>query len=110
MTGVQTCALPIFTPNFHGFFSKKLPSKKLEEEYKKKKMSFMNQYIKDIKDTMYGFYTLAKASAILGYNIKTLHRWIKDDKIKAKKYGGRWYIPKDEIERLVEELEGSAPK
>jgi len=85
-----------------GWFTKAYP-RTLEEAYRKKERKFKFSFLKSIKDNIEGNYNTPKFAEITGYNIKTIMRWIEDKKIKAKKIGGRWWIPKSEAERIVEE-------
>ena len=36
-------------------------------------------------------------------NPRTIYRWIAEDKLKAVKISRRWYIPADEVQRLLKE-------
>jgi len=48
---------------------------------------------KDIK-----YYTTREAAQIMRVSYKTILRWIASGKIKAKRIGHKWLIPKEEIE------------
>ena len=86
----------------YGWFPKQFP-KELEEAYRKKERAYKFSFIGSIKDNLEGNYNTSKFAEITGYNLKTVMRWIEDKKINAKKVGGRWWIPKQEAEKIVEE-------
>ena len=50
-------------------------------------------------------YSIKQASEVLGIKVRTVREWIRDGKIKAKKYdvSNRWFIPESEIIRLIGE-------
>jgi excisionase family DNA binding protein len=49
--------------------------------------------------------TVNDAAKILGCSIKTVYRRIDAGEIKAVRDGGRWKIPRDELDRYVARLE-----
>lgn len=98
--GVKYKKVDVVKANTVGWFTKEFPEK-LEEEYRKKETKFKTSFIKDIKDNLEGMYTTTKFCQVTGYSLRHLMRWIKAKEVKAKKIGGRWYIPKAEAERIV---------
>lgn len=47
-------------------------------------------------------YDLQEASQFLCVQVRTLREWVKNGKIKAKKYSGsgKWIVSREEIERI----------
>lgn len=47
-------------------------------------------------------YSIKQASDLLGIKIRTVRQWIRDGKIKGKKYpkSPRWFIAESEIKRV----------
>ena len=37
---------------------------------------------------------------------RTIYRWIKNSKLRAKKVGKKWYIAEEAIKELIEEKNG----
>ena len=48
-------------------------------------------------------YSIKQVSELLGIKVRTVREWIKTGKLKAKKYpcSNRWFIPKEEVERMM---------
>lgn len=46
---------------------------------------------------MYEYYKVDEFSKIFKLSPVTVRRWCKSGKIKAKKLGKSWYIPRDEL-------------
>ena len=46
--------------------------------------------------------TVAEVGDILHLTRRSLYSWIKDGKLKAAKVGKSWYIPAEELRRLIE--------
>jgi len=52
-------------------------------------------------------YGTVEAARILGVSVFTVWRWCKEGKIKAGKTpGGQYRIPREELERLIREMDG----
>ena len=53
-------------------------------------------------------YNLIEASELLGIKVRTIRKWVKDGKCKARKITGtnRWIVMESEIKRLRGESYG----
>jgi excisionase family DNA binding protein len=89
-------------PNDVGWFPKKWPDETLEKEYREKEAKYKTAYLKDLKSNLEGYMTTISFARSTGYNLRTIYRWIKAKKIKFKKVGKRWFIPKSEADRIVQ--------
>ena len=49
------------------------------------------------------YYSADETASRVGIGVATVWRWIKADKIKADRVGGRTLIPKSEVDRLIKE-------
>lgn len=87
--------------SLRGRFSKELPSDDFKTEYLKKKRQHLKHYLKDLGVDLGGYYKLNKFAEVSGFSASAIYNYIKDGKILAKRIGGRWYIPKDEVEKIV---------
>ncbi len=85
-----------------GHFNKPFPSEELRKQYLVKKNKYVNSFLKNMESEREGFYKVIKFSEITGYSLITIKRWIKSNKIKYKKIGGHIFIPKIEVERVVD--------
>lgn len=53
----------------------------------------------------YKLYTVAEAAKLLRFSPMTLYKWIRENKIKAVKFGGRSYrIKEKDIEELLTQV------
>ncbi len=86
-----------------GWFPKKWPNKDVEKEYRIKEKSYKLGFIKDLKNLLDGYHTTSQFCRATGYDLRTIYRWIKAKKIKYKKVGKKWFIPKSEADRIVQE-------
>ncbi len=100
LKGATKKKITVVPANLKGWFIKQYPAY-VEKEYRLKERKYKFGYIKDIKDNIQGNYSANKFAEVTGFNLRTIMRWIDDDKIKAKKMGDRWFIPKSEAERIV---------
>jgi excisionase family DNA binding protein len=50
---------------------------------------------------MENYYTPKEVSEKLKLNIRTVYKWIREEKLKAVKLGDVWRIPESEINRLL---------
>lgn len=50
---------------------------------------------------MENYYTPKEVSEKLKLNIRTVYKWIREEKLKAVKLGDVWRIPESEIKRLL---------
>lgn len=48
------------------------------------------------------FYDIKQVAKILGISTRTVHTYIKDEKIKAKKIGGKWKIKEDDLKEYLD--------
>lgn len=99
LKGSKMKNMGVVRDNEFGTFPKSFPGKELEKAYRKKEIAYKLKYIGEIKKNIEGYFTSSQFCRITGYNMKTLYRWIKSNKITHKKIGGRIYIPKTEAER-----------
>jgi hypothetical protein len=97
--GSKMKQIDVVKANTVGWFIKEFPPY-VEKAYRAKEISFKLRFIKDVKQNIEGNYTLNKFSEVTGFTTMTLLNWIKDSKLEAKKYGGKWFIPKSEAERI----------
>lgn len=51
------------------------------------------------------FYTSRELAEILGYNVMTIYRYIKANKLKAYKVGKEFRVDKKELDRFLKEAE-----
>ena len=100
IAGSKLKKMEVTGANLLGWFKKQFP-KSLEEEYRKKERKYKLGYIKEIKDHIEGTYTTTRFCEVTGFCLRTVMKWIEAEKIKARKIGGRWFIPKKEAERIV---------
>ncbi len=100
--GAKYKKMEVVKANLKGWFTKQFPIS-LEEAYRQKERKYKFAFIRDVKRNIEGNYTTNKFAEVTGYSLRQIMRWIDDKKIKAKKYGGRWLIPKHEAERIVRE-------
>lgn len=49
-------------------------------------------------------YTVSEASKVLGVSGATIRKYIKDNKLDATQYFGKWLIPFSEIEKYKSKL------
>lgn len=47
------------------------------------------------------FYSLEEVSEILDVTVRTLYRYIKDERLKANKVGGRWLVTQENLEKFI---------
>jgi excisionase family DNA binding protein len=52
------------------------------------------------------FYKSNEVTKIFGIHRNTFINWVKDGRIKASKIGRQYFVSKDEIERLKNEIQG----
>lgn len=90
-------------PNVLGTFTKSWPSKQLEDDYRKKEQKYKLSFIKDLKRNIEGYFTTAKFCQMTGFDLRTLYKWIREKKLRAKRVGKKWFIPKTEADRVVQE-------
>ena len=92
--------IDVLKANLVGWFTREYP-KSLAKLYRQKEIHYKMGYIRKIRDHAAGNYTTTKFCEVTGFTLKTIMNWIEDKKIKAKKVGGKWFIPKTEAERIV---------
>ena len=49
------------------------------------------------------YYTTGDVARLSGYHYTTVQTWIQARKIRAKKIGGWWRIPRSEVEKILKE-------
>jgi len=56
------------------------------------------------------YYNIRQTSDLLGIKVRTVREWIKNGKLKAKKYdvSNRWFIPESEISKIMSGPESDA--
>ena len=52
---------------------------------------------------MENYYTPKEVSEKLKLNIRTVYKWIREEKLKAVKLGDVWRISESELERFIKE-------
>lgn len=104
--GAKWKSMNVQKPNVVGTFRKVWPDEQLEKDYREKEIKFKNSFITDLKKNLEGYFTCTKFAQITGFDLKTIYRWIKDKKIDAKRVGKKWFIPKDEADRITKEYYG----
>lgn len=103
IVGAKTKSMNVVRPNVYGSFNKTWPDKTLESEYRKAESKYKTGFLKDLKDNLEGYYTAGQFAKYTGFDLRTIYRWIKEKQIKAKRVGKRYYLPKTEAERIVNE-------
>jgi len=102
LKGAKEKKIEVVRSNGVGWFTKQFPER-LEKEYRLKERKFKMGYIKNIKRDIEGNYSFLKFMEVTGYSENTVMKWIKTKYLKARKIGGRWFIPKGEAERIIME-------
>lgn len=52
-------------------------------------------------------YSLAEVEEVAHVTRRTLYMWIEDDYLKAVKVGGRWRVPREELDELISGRKGA---
>lgn len=60
----------------------------------------VNEMVTAIRVLTNDFVSIPTAAKQLGKPKVTLYRWVKAQKLIAVKFGGKWFVPVSEIERL----------
>lgn len=103
LRGSKMKMMEVVRANDVGWFPKVWPDKQMEAEYKIKEREYKFNFIKDLKKNIEGYYTTGKFCQLTGYDLQTIYRWIRDKKLIAKRVGKKWFIPKSEADRIVQE-------
>ena len=90
-------------PNDIGWFPKAWPDEELERAYREKEKKYKTGYLKDLQQNLEGYCTTTTFAKLTGYDLKTVYRWIKAKRLLFKKVGKRWFIPKSEANRIVQQ-------
>lgn len=56
------------------------------------------------------YLTTREVAEALGYHVKSVHRIIKDGKLRADKKSGVWLIPREALEEYQATIEGKAKR
>ena len=59
---------------------------------------------------MEDFYTPQEVADKLKVDVRTVYRWIRENRLKAAKVVTLWRIPESELKRLIEEGQGDQLK
>lgn len=61
-----------------------------------------NSEVKQMDENKFSkLYTLTEAQNVLGVSHRTMLRYVYDNKLQAKKIGGRWKVSEEELRRFV---------
>lgn len=53
------------------------------------------------------FLTLKRVAAILDYEISTIRRWIKDERLRAVKIGSEWRVARSDLRAFIAQYEAN---
>ncbi len=99
--GKATKSYGVRTP-IRGWFGKEWASPELHKAYMIKKRKHLKDYMKELGTDLSGYYTLSKFAEVTGYSTSALHSWIKKGSLIHKRVGHRFFIPKEEADKLAE--------
>lgn len=51
------------------------------------------------------YLALPRVAAILGYEISTIRRWIKDKRLRAVKIGSEWRVARSDLRAFIAQYE-----
>lgn len=108
LKGAKEKSYTVTKPITVGWFRKYNQDDALYKLYREKEMKFKTGYIGSIQDTISGMISTTKFAELLGVTVTTVYRYIRDKKIKARKVGKKYFIPKAELERMAENFDTDA--
>ncbi len=58
------------------------------------------------EDKVQQAYSPEEAARILGKPVETIRRWLRTGELKGSKVGRSWFVPRSEIERIIQTQRG----
>ena len=86
---------------WHGSFRKKFPSSVDLQEYLSRKGDNLNDYLNQIDTSSFAFMPIKQLADKLSLTGNQVIKLIQSNTIKAKKIGKKWFVSKEEYDRVL---------